>query len=308
MLIFPPRYLLQLAQALKHECYLHSSLVEFLLERALNNQHIGHHLFWELRAEMNSPFAGLLFGLVLEAYLSAAPEHLKILEHQYTLVEKCKTTRSALSALEMVSRSYDQAKIRFEKSSLAQFAGNHPFTNFVSPLNPSIRCHRIKLEQCRLMNSKMRPQMLAFQNVDLKLAYENVEDVVLMYKRGDDLRQDRLTLQLLKVMDLLWKDAGLDLRLNIYRVVSTDVGEGFIEVVQSAETLCRIQMTRGMAEKTEPKLTPPAAFRKGLLLAWLKGHNGQNGAGETDNEAMRRAQWEFTRSCAAYSVATYVLV
>ncbi len=109
-------------------------------------------------------------------------------------------------------------------------------------------------------------------------------------------------------MDLLWKDAGLDLRLNLYRVVSTDVGEGFIEVVQNAETLCRIQMARG-ADRSESRLAAPAAFRKGLLLAWLKAHNGEESV-SADGEAcgMRRAQWEFTRSCAAYSVATYVLV
>ena len=59
------------------------------------------------------------------------------------------------------------------------------------------------------MNSKMRPQMMAFDNVDagggLKggglggRVNDDLEDVVLIYKKGDDLRQDRLTLQLLKV-------------------------------------------------------------------------------------------------------------
>ena len=60
------------------------------------------------------------------------------------------------------------------------------------------------------MNSKMRPQMMAFDNVDaagggLKGGLgggrmnDDLEDVVLIYKKGDDLRQDRLTLQLLKV-------------------------------------------------------------------------------------------------------------
>lgn len=42
-------YLLQLAQALKHENYLACPLTEFLLKRALNNQRIGHYLFWHLR-------------------------------------------------------------------------------------------------------------------------------------------------------------------------------------------------------------------------------------------------------------------
>lgn len=42
-------YLLQLIQALKHELYLDCDLVKFLLQRALNNQTIGHYLFWHLR-------------------------------------------------------------------------------------------------------------------------------------------------------------------------------------------------------------------------------------------------------------------
>lgn len=45
-------YLLQLVQALKHECYLQNDLVEFLLHKALNNQKIGHYLFWHLRFEI----------------------------------------------------------------------------------------------------------------------------------------------------------------------------------------------------------------------------------------------------------------
>lgn len=42
-------FLLQLVQALKHESYLCCDLVEFLLTRALQNQKIGHYLFWHLR-------------------------------------------------------------------------------------------------------------------------------------------------------------------------------------------------------------------------------------------------------------------
>ena len=106
-------YLLQLVQALKHEPVLISYLVEFLLERALNNQHIGHYLFWELRAEMNNSAASLLFGLILETYLKAAPEHAKLLSHQITLLEKCKATANSITKLEMVTKnSFDRAKTR----------------------------------------------------------------------------------------------------------------------------------------------------------------------------------------------------
>ena len=54
-------YLLQLAQALKHENYLACPLTEFLLKRALNNQRIGHFLFWHLRLEATE-FACILFA------------------------------------------------------------------------------------------------------------------------------------------------------------------------------------------------------------------------------------------------------
>ena len=43
-----------------------------------------------------------------------------------------------------------------------------------------------------------------------------------------------------------------------------------------------------------------AAFRRGLLLDWIVRHN-------PGSEQRRKAQWEFTQSCAAYSVATYIL-
>ena len=40
-----------------------------------------------------------------------------------------------------------------------------------------------------------------------------------MFKKGDDLRQDRLTLQLLSVMDHLWKETGLDL-VRVYYIAA----------------------------------------------------------------------------------------
>lgn len=53
------------------------------------------------------------------------------------------------------------------------------------------------------MDSKMRPLWVAFENADL-----NSDDVHIIFKNGDDLRQDMLTLQMLRVMDQLWKRDG----------------------------------------------------------------------------------------------------
>ena len=81
--------------------------------------------------------------------------------------------------------------------------------------------------------------------------------------------------------------------MTLYKCVATDVNEGLIEVVQKAETLCKIQMRTG--------ITPTSAtFKKGLLKEWLKQHNPTVAEG-------CKAQEQFTLSCAGYSVAAYVL-
>jgi phosphatidylinositol-4,5-bisphosphate 3-kinase len=45
--------------------------------------------------------------------------------------------------------------------------------------------------------------------------------VRIIFKCGDDLRQDLLTLQLIKIMDKIWLDFGMDFRMKPYRVIST---------------------------------------------------------------------------------------
>lgn len=69
-------------QVLKFESYLDCDLAMFILKRALYNQVLGHSLFWLLRAEMHNPEVSVRFGLMLEAYLRGAPDHIKSLQKQ----------------------------------------------------------------------------------------------------------------------------------------------------------------------------------------------------------------------------------
>lgn len=95
----------------------------------------------------------------------------------------------------------------------------------------------------------MRPLWLVFENSD-----PFGDDIYLILKHGDDLRQDMLTLQMLRIMDKLWKKEGLDLRMNPYGCISTENRVGMIEVVLNAETIANIQKEKGTFSAT-------AAFR-----------------------------------------------
>ncbi|XP_036147909.1 phosphatidylinositol 4,5-bisphosphate 3-kinase catalytic subunit beta isoform [Monomorium pharaonis] len=276
-------YLLQLAQVLKHENYLACPLTEFLLNRALNNQRIGHFLFWHLRSEMKVGSVSVRFGLILEAYCRGSEQHMLSLSKQLTFLEKVKT------ASEHAKQKKDRkAALQGFQEIIQEQHCQEAIADVLNPLDPSYRWNRIKIEKCRVMDSKMRPLWLVFENSD-----SFGDDIYLILKHGDDLRQDMLTLQMIRIMDKLWKNEGLDLRMNPYGCISTENKVGMIEVVLNAETIANIQKEKGTFSAT-------AAFRRGSLLAWLKDHNHTEAA-------LNKAIEEFTLSCAGYCVATYVL-
>ena len=47
-----------------------------------------------------------------------------------------------------------------------------------------------------------------------------------IFKGGDDMRQDQLVVQMVNLIDRLWKRVNLDLRLTPFRVLSTSRNTG----------------------------------------------------------------------------------
>lgn len=113
----------------------------------------------------------------------------------------------------------------------------------------------------------------------------------IIFKIGDDLRQDMLTLQIIRIVDTIWRREGLDMCMLAYTCLATDKNVGIIEVVNRAETITSIQRSGGKMAAIQIDSTQ--------LHRWIKDRN--------DGPAYDEAIEKFTRSCAGFSVLTFVL-
>uniref|UniRef100_A0A8C2Z512 phosphatidylinositol-4,5-bisphosphate 3-kinase n=1 Tax=Cyclopterus lumpus TaxID=8103 RepID=A0A8C2Z512_CYCLU len=285
------QYLLQLVQVLRYEPYYDCALTHFLLERAQGNRKIGHFLFWHLRSEIHMPAVSVQFALILEAYCRGSIPHIEVLKKQVEALSKLKSVNELikLGTIKTARSKTKEAMLTKEAmmTCLRQSGYSETLSDLHSPLNPNVLLSGINVERCRYMDSKMKPLWIVYNNKLL-----GGDTLGIIFKNGDDLRQDMLTLQILRLMDLLWKEANLDLRIVPYGCLATGDRSGLIEVVSSADTIANIQLTSS-------NVAAAAAFNKDALLNWLKERNS--------GDALERAIEEFTLSCAGYCVATYVL-
>jgi phosphatidylinositol-4,5-bisphosphate 3-kinase len=157
---------------------------------------------------------------------------------------------------------------------------------FHLPMDPRLVVDSFVIEQCKVMNSKKKPFWLTFRNSSIFAT----EPVQTMFKVGDDLRQDQLTLQVIKVMESLWRKGGADYHMRCYGVLPTGFEQGFIEVVPHAVTESDLQKERG---------TLAGVWATDLFTRYLQLYNPE--------KSLASARTIFRKSSAGYAVATSVL-
>ena len=270
------QFLVQLVGVVKFEPFHDSPLSRFLVKRALQNHTVvGHPLFWLLKSEIHSSADRL--GMILEAYLRGCDAQ----SISFLTVEN-KMINDIASVAGIIKETSKEERLETLKYQLRKL--NFP-PRFQIPLFSDRESSGLILSSCKYMKSKKMPLWLVFKNADA-----SGDDTYVMYKAGDDLRQDVLTLQLLKILDNTWLAEGLDLCMLPYGVMSTGFEEGMVEIVRHSETIGGINREAGGTM---------SVFKPEVLKNWLQAKN-------PTPDMFKAAVQKFARSTAGYCVATYV--
>ncbi|KAJ6092592.1 Phosphatidylinositol 3-kinase [Penicillium sp. IBT 16267x] len=288
-------YLLQLVQALKYEEHSEndvdeaahdSSLANFLITRAANNFKLGNYLHWYLMVECDDAGPGTLstqrrlFARV-EYYFMSELEKVNA-EHRKTLLRQGELVAvlSKIAKDIRFSRETRPAKIEKLKKLLRD-----PKNDIINidpplplPLDPDVSVVGCYPDESNVFKSTLSPLHITFKTTDGRR-------YPLLFKVGDDLRQDQLVIQIIILMDRLLQKENLDLKLTPYRILATSSTAGAVQFIPSTS------------------LSAASAKYKSIL-AYLKEHNPD------DNEPLgvrKETMDTYIKSCAGYCVITYLL-
>uniref|UniRef100_A0A8V0YB66 Phosphatidylinositol 3-kinase catalytic subunit type 3 n=1 Tax=Gallus gallus TaxID=9031 RepID=A0A8V0YB66_CHICK len=230
---------------------LDQDLCTFLISRACKNSTLANYLYWYVIVEC---------------------------EDQDTQQRDPKTHEMYLN----VMRRFSQALLKNER--LQALLADNEKMNLAEmeliplPLEPQVKIKGIIPEKATLFKSALMPAQLFFKT-------EDGGKYPVIFKHGDDLRQDQLILQIISLMDKLLRKENLDLKLTPYKVLATSTKHGFMQFIQSvpvAEVLATEESIQNFFRKHAPSETGPHGISAEVMDTYVK-------------------------SCAGYCVITYIL-
>lgn len=110
------------------------------------------------------------------------------------------------------------------------------------PVDPTQSLGALEPKRCFVANSAVAPVVLAYQAIEADEG-DSMHTGHRLYamKKGDDLRQDALVLQIFRLMETAWAEHGLrEVSLMPYNVLALSPKEGFAAFVPKAKNISRI--------------------------------------------------------------------
>jgi phosphatidylinositol 3-kinase len=293
-------YLLQLVQALHFESE-DAVLLKFLVDRACLDERLASLLFWYIQCEEDS--SGVFNKSAHYFWLELGKTEQGICIRQKIEIECAFRRRLFDIATDIKARKSERSERKTDRlrSLLCNPSESTTFDrgsssvvstcdltqgSFSIPLPIDSRLNIIRIDSAMSFCAKsaLSPLVLACE-VELEHGVREIRRY--MYKLGDDLRQDQLVIQLIQLIDSIFKRYGLDLKLTPYNVLATSKEDGFVEFVQDSHSLSSVLADHG----------------DNLLDFFRTVRPSPNGFCGIDPQVLDT----FARSCAGYCVITYVL-
>uniref|UniRef100_A0A3Q2H7Z5 Phosphatidylinositol 3-kinase catalytic subunit type 3 n=1 Tax=Equus caballus TaxID=9796 RepID=A0A3Q2H7Z5_HORSE len=269
---------------------LEQDLCTFLISRACKNSTLANYLYWYVIVEcedqdtqQRDPKTHEMYLNVMRRFSQALLKGDKSVRVMRSLLAAQQTFVDRLVHLmKAVQRESGNRKKKNER--LQALLGDNEKMNLADveliplPLEPQVKIRGIIPETATLFKSALMPAQLFFKT-------EDGGKYPVIFKHGDDLRQDQLILQIISLMDKLLRKENLDLKLTPYKVLATSTKHGFMQFIQSVP----------VAEVLDTEGSIQNFFRK-----YAPSENGPNGISA---EVMDT----YVKSCAGYCVITYIL-
>ncbi|EEE68452.1 hypothetical protein OsJ_26836 [Oryza sativa Japonica Group] len=286
-------YLLQLVQGLRFERSDRSRLAHFLVNRALSNYELASFLRWYLVVELHDPSHARRYLCTYEMLEDAIMRSVHKEENGFqvwqSLIEQAELTAQLRSIMKELSNVKHDAQTKgriLEQLFSGIFSELKNFSEPIpSPLTPTVLLDGIVPEESLVFKSANYPLCIAFSTV-------NGGTSKMIFKKGDNLRKDQLVIQIISLMDRLLKSDNLDLHLTPYQVLATGLEEGLVEFIPSISGCKVIDILGQIIQKT------------GSIESYLQKCNpDEDGPFGITAQCLET----FIKSCAGYSVITYIL-
>lgn len=269
---------------------LEQDLCTFLISRACKNSTLANYLYWYVIVEcedqdtqQRDPKTHEMYLSVMRRFSQALLKGDKSVRVMRSLLAAQQTFVDRLVHLmKAVQRESGNRKKKNER--LQALLGDNEKMNLSDveliplPLEPQVKIRGIIPETATLFKSALMPAQLFFKT-------EDGGKYPVIFKHGDDLRQDQLILQIISLMDKLLRKENLDLKLTPYKVLATSTKHGFMQFIQSvpvAEVLDTEGSIQNFFRKHAPSETGPYGISAEVMDTYVK-------------------------SCAGYCVITYIL-
>ena len=294
--------LLQLVQAIRYEDIsvkdINTDLVKFLIDRCCKDTVLASSFFWFIECEADSSDQNnpknkknekndiiTIFDMIKKKFLEELkkyPETKSIIDNEIEFKEELVKISSKLSHVSKV----DNKKRELRKLIDGDEKNMMQETEHYLPIDPKIKIKGTIAQECSVFKSAKCPVKYTF-NVTPETKENNLledkDHFRIMFKYGDDLRQDQLILQMINYMDSLLKKVHLDYEFTSYKVLATSKSDGFVEFVPNSTTIFDILHTY---KEIKPYYEELSNGNKDVLESMLN---------------------SYINSCAGYCVVTYIL-